>query len=67
MTIAPLIFGFIVDRYTLSSVFYSAGGLGLIAVIVCYTLTRAAARLTPVTVAPVEKPVVTESTRPSAG
>jgi DHA1 family multidrug resistance protein-like MFS transporter len=67
MTIAPLIFGFIVDRYTLSSVFYSAGGLSLIAVIVCYTLTRAATRLTPVIVAPVEKPVVTESTRPSTG
>jgi MFS transporter, DHA1 family, multidrug resistance protein len=67
MTVAPLIFGFIVDHYTLSSVFYSAGGLSLIAVIVCYALTRAATRLTPVTVAPVEKPVVTESTRPSAG
>jgi MFS family permease len=67
MTIAPLIFGFIVDRYTLSSVFYSAGGLGLIAVIVCYTLTRVTTKLTPVTVAPVEKPVVTGSTRPSAG
>ena len=67
MTIAPLIFGFIVDHYTLSSVFYSAGGLGLIAIVVCYTLTHAAARPTLVTVTPVEKPVVTESTRPSAG
>ena len=67
MTIAPLIFGFIVDHYTLSSVFYSAGGLSLIAIVVCYTLTRAAARPTLVTVTPVEKPVVTESTRPSAG
>ena len=67
MTIAPLIFGFIVDHYTLSSVFYSAGGLSLIAIVVCYTLTRAATRPTPVIVAPVEKPVLTETTRSSAG
>ena len=36
--------GFIVDRYTLSSVFYSAGILGLMAITICYMLTGSASR-----------------------
>ena len=67
MTMAPLIFGFIVDHYALSGVFYGAGGLGLIAIVVCYTLTRSAARPKPATVILVEKPAVTGSAGPSTG
>jgi len=67
MTIAPLIFGFIVDHYALSGVFYSAGGLGLIAIVACYTLTHAATRPTLAAVVPVERPVVTRPAGPSMG
>ncbi len=61
MTIAPLIFGFIVDHYTLSSVFYSAGSLGLMAITICYALTRTAARTVAAPVALAEKPTVAKS------
>ncbi len=40
MTITPLIFGFIVDYYSLSSMFYSAGIASLLCTGACYLLTR---------------------------
>jgi MFS family permease len=59
MSIAPLLFGFIVDHYALGSVFYSAGLLSLIAISVCYVLTSTAAKPIPANVTPAEEQVVT--------
>jgi MFS transporter, DHA1 family, multidrug resistance protein len=64
MTVAPLIFGFIVDHYALSSVFYSAGVVSLIAVGICYVLTGTAAKLAPESILPTEKQAVTGSAGP---
>jgi MFS family permease len=43
MTIAPPIFGMVVDYYNLGSVFYSAGLLCVVCTIGCYLLTHDAA------------------------
>ena len=40
MTIAPPIFGIVVDYYNLSSMFYSAGLLCVLCTVACYYLTR---------------------------
>jgi len=40
MTIAPPIFGIVVDYYNLSSMFYSAGLLCVVCTVACYYLTR---------------------------
>ncbi|MGE4092899.1 MAG: MFS transporter [Candidatus Binatia bacterium] len=40
MTIAPPIFGSIVDHYNLATTFYSAGGVSVLATGFCYLLTR---------------------------
>ncbi len=65
MTVAPLIFGFIVDHYALGSVFYSAGLLSLIAVGICYVLTSTAANPVPESIVATEKQTVTGSTGPT--
>lgn len=40
MTVAPPIFGIVVDYYNLSSMFYSAGLLCVLCTVACYYLTR---------------------------
>ena len=40
MTIAPPVFGVVVDYYNLSSMFYSAGLLCVVCTVACYYLTR---------------------------
>ena len=40
MTIAPPIFGMVVDYYNLGSVFYAAGLLCVVCTVACYYLTR---------------------------
>jgi MFS family permease len=59
MTVAPLIFGFIVDHYALGSVFYSAGLLSLIAVGICYVLTSTAVKPGSERIVATEKQAVT--------
>ncbi len=39
MMVGPVLFGFIADHYSLSSVFYSGGLIGVFATAVCYILT----------------------------
>jgi MFS family permease len=38
MTVAPPLFGILVDRYTLGSAFYCAGFLSVVALLICYAL-----------------------------
>lgn len=64
MSIAPLIFGFIVDHYALGSVFYSAGLLSLLAIGVCYVLIGTAKKPVLESIVVAEKQIVTGSAGP---
>ncbi len=65
MSIAPLIFGFIVDHYALGSVFYSAGLLSLIAIGICYVLIGMTKKPVLESIVATEKQIVTESAGPT--
>lgn len=39
MTVGPMLFGLVIDLYSLNGVFYSGGLFGLLVTIVCYVLT----------------------------
>ena len=39
MTVGPMVFGLVVDVYSLDAVFYSGGIFGLLVTIVCYVFT----------------------------
>ena len=39
MTVGPMLFGLVIDLYSLNGVFYSSGLFGLLVTIACYVLT----------------------------